>query len=135
MSWKKIIVEDADSVLGNLKVNEFTIKGSNTENTKFIKSESTTTGTTNQIVAMVNSSYVDGVIFDYVIRDNSGLNKRIGTVYVVVGDGVEYTDISTLGIGETENVNFSAIVGNSSISLTINSPESGWVIKVLSKTL
>jgi hypothetical protein len=135
MSWKKIIVEDADSVLGNLKVNEFTIKGSNTENTKFIKSESTTTGTTNQIVAMVNSSYVDGVIFDYVIRDNSGLNKRIGTVYVVVGDGVEYTDISTLGIGETENVNFSAIVGNNNISLTLNSPESGWVIKVLSKTL
>jgi hypothetical protein len=135
MSWKKIIIEDADSILGNLQVNEFTIKGSNTENSRFIKTESTTTGITNQVVALVSSSQVDGVMFDYVIRDNEGLNKRIGTVYVVVGDGIEYTDISTLGIGETESVNFSAIIGNNNIILLINSINPGWVIKVLSKTL
>jgi hypothetical protein len=86
-------------------------------------------------VAAVSATNLDAVFFDYVIKQST-TDMRSGTVMVVTnGSTAEFTEISTLDIGNTSMVILTADVNAGNVRLLALSPTGTWTIRTLVRTI
>lgn len=86
-------------------------------------------------VASVSATGVDAVFFDYVIKQST-TDMRAGTVMVVTnGSTAEFTEVSTLDIGNTSMVILSADINAGNVRLLALSPTGTWTIRTLVRTI
>ena len=86
-------------------------------------------------VASVSATDVDAVFFDYVIKQST-TDMRAGTVMVVTnGTTAEFTETSTLDIGNTSMVILSADINAGNVRLLALSPTGTWTIRTLVRTI
>jgi hypothetical protein len=86
-------------------------------------------------VAAVSATNLDAVFFDYVIKQST-TDMRSGTVMVVTnGSTAEFTEISTLDIGNTSMVLLTADVNAGNVRLLALSPTGTWTIRTLVRTI
>ena len=78
---------------------------------------------------LITGSY-SSAFFKYTLT--KGSNARTGEVMAVWNGGsIQYTDNSTLDIGDTSTVVASAVIVSNSIQFNISTADSGWVLKSL----
>jgi|694.fasta_scaffold03204_10 hypothetical protein len=86
-------------------------------------------------VASVSATNVDAVFFDYVIKQST-TDMRAGTVMVVTnGTTAEFTETSTLDIGNTSMVILTADINAGNVRLLALSPSGTWTIRTLVRTI
>ena len=86
-------------------------------------------------VASTPTSGTDAVFFDYVIKQST-TDMRAGTVMVVTnGTTAEFTETSTLDIGNTSMVILTADINAGNVRLLALSPSGTWTIRTLVRTL
>ena len=86
-------------------------------------------------VAAVSVTNVDAVFFDYVIKQTTA-DMRAGTIMAVTnGSTVEFTETSTLDIGNTSMVTLSADINAGNVRLLALSPSGTWTIRTLVRTI
>ena len=86
-------------------------------------------------VASTPTSGTDAVFFDYVIKQST-TDMRAGTVMVVTnGTTAEFTETSTLDIGNTSMVILTADINGGNVRLLALSPSGTWTIRTLVRTL
>lgn len=84
---------------------------------------------TNNLYTRPTGSYT--AAFSKYTLHNSG-NARSGEFWTVWnGTAVEFTDISTVDIGDTETITFSSAIISSDIQINAIAGSSGWTIKML----
>jgi hypothetical protein len=83
----------------------------------------------NNMFNLITGSY-SSAFFKYTLT--KGSNARTGEVMAVWNSGsIQYTDNSTLDIGDTSTVVASAVIVSNSIQFNISTADSGWVLKSL----
>jgi len=93
-----------------------------------------TSATATTSVASVLKANYSAVFFDFLIKN--GTNVRAGTVTAAYdGTDVEFTETSTVDLGNTSDVTLSVVVGNSTIFLQAVTTSSTWTIKSLIRAL
>jgi len=122
---------------GNNNV-QFRVSGSDTgvliSDVGNLRGFSTTSATATTSVASVLKANYSAVFFDFLIKN--GTNVRAGTVTAAYdGTNVEFTETSTVDLGDTSDVTLSVVVGNSTIFLQAVSTSSTWTIKSLIRAL
>ena len=86
-------------------------------------------------VASTPTSGTDAVFFDYVIKQST-TDMRAGTVMVVTnGTTAEFTETSTLDIGNTSMVILTADINAGNVRLLALSPSGTWTIRTLVRTI
>jgi hypothetical protein len=86
-------------------------------------------------VASTPTSGTDAVFFDYVIKQST-TDMRAGTLMVVTnGTTAEFTETSTLDIGNTSMVILTADINAGNVRLLALSPSGTWTIRTLVRTL
>jgi hypothetical protein len=86
-------------------------------------------------VASISATNVDAVFFDYVIKQST-TDMRAGTVMVVTnGTTAEFTETSTLDIGNTSMVILTADINAGNVRLLALSPSGTWTIRTLVRTI
>jgi hypothetical protein len=111
-----------DIILGNSK-----ITNSTTSPTSGIQTISTQ-------VTSSNGTIYNSAFYNYSIT--SGSNARAGQIISIWnGSQIQYTDVSTLDIGDTTSVAFTSSLSGPNIVLNTVLPSNGWTIKVTSNLL
>ena len=83
----------------------------------------------NNMFTRVTGSY-SSAFFKYSVT--KGSNSRAGEVMVAwAGGALQYTDNSTLDVGDTSGVVASSILSSNSVQFNINTADSGWTLKTL----
>ena len=83
----------------------------------------------NNMFTRVTGSY-SSAFFKYSVA--KGSNSRAGEVMVAwAGGALQYTDNSTLDVGDTSGVVASSILSSNSVQFNINTADSGWTLKTL----
>jgi hypothetical protein len=83
----------------------------------------------NNMFNLITGSY-SSAFFKYTLT--KGSNARTGEVMAVWNSGsIQYTDNSTLDIGDTSTVVASAVIASNAIQFNISTADSGWVLKSL----
>lgn len=96
--------------------------------------ENTDVDTGTETIATVSTTFYDGAFFDYIAKD--GTNYRAGTVMAVWdGSSVEYTDNSTLDIGNTSNVTLAVDISGTDARLRAIVTSDNWNIKAFVRAL
>ena len=86
-------------------------------------------------VATVSVTNVDAVFFDYVIKQST-TDMRAGTVMAVTnGSTVEYTETSTLDIGNTSTVILACDISGGNVRLLAQSPTGTWTVRAFVRTI
>ena len=86
-------------------------------------------------VAAVSVTNVDAVFFDYVIKQTTA-DMRAGTVMAVTnGSTVEFTETSTLDIGNTSMVTLTCDVNGGNVRLLAQSPSGVWTVRAFVRTI
>ena len=134
-----------DTMTGNLVVPiitatniiDNTLSGSTVRNVKVDTTGTLIASTDKQIVSGITGITIvdnidittcDAVVWDYVVKSNAGM--RAGTITGVwSGNTVEYYEISTNDIGNTQNVNLSVNILSGNSRLIINVTSGTWIIK------
>lgn len=94
---------------------------------------SVSAGTTYVIQQKQTGSYL-GVFYDYVVK--SGSNSRIGEVFGTWnGAIIEYTEYSTVNIGNTDQVTMSLVLDGGNVQLLTNSNTTNWTIRAIGRYL
>jgi hypothetical protein len=113
------------TVTGSLSVTGST--SLNYVNTSTYRIDSTTPGTT--IIATIATGSNTSAFVNYTI--NSGVNARAGQFMAVWnGTTTQYTDVSTLDVGDTSAINFTASIVSSNLQISEAGPV-GWSVKML----
>jgi len=113
------------TVTGSLSVTGST--SLNYVNTSTYRIDSTTLGTT--IIATIATGSNTSAFVNYTI--NSGVNARAGQFMAVWnGTTTQYTDVSTLDVGDTSAINFTASIVSSNLQISEAGP-AGWSVKML----
>lgn len=87
-------------------------------------------GLTEVVVATVNASSFPTVFFDYSVKN--GTNMRAGTLIAVYnGTSMEWTETSTVDLGNTSGVTLSADVNGGNIRLKAIATTTGWTVKAM----
>lgn len=87
-----------------------------------------------RVIATVPSATYDATFFDFVIK--KGTNLRSGTLYVVHdGTNVEFTETSTMDLGNTGEVVLSTDISGGNIRLLATTVTDNWIIKTLIRGL
>jgi hypothetical protein len=87
-----------------------------------------------QTIATKSTGSYTSVFYNYTVASAS--NARAGQVMIVWNGGsIQYTDNSTLDIGSTSNVVFTASLSGSNINLTTVLPSNTWTVKTLANFL
>ena len=85
-------------------------------------------------IASVDKVKFTAAFFDYVIK--KGTNIRAGVVYACHdGTNVEFSDVSTVDLGDTSTVTFSAIADSTKMILRATTTTDDWHIKTLIRAL
>lgn len=71
---------------------------------------------------------LDGVVIHYVLGKDE--NKRVGTLILNIGSSVEMSEVSTLDVGDTSGVSFSATKWYSGVYLKVTVPSEDWRIRL-----
>ena len=83
----------------------------------------------NNMFTRVTGSY-SSAFFKYSVA--KGSNSRAGEVMVAwAGGTLQFTDNSTLDVGDTSGVVASSILSSNSVQFNINTADSGWTLKTL----
>ena len=107
------------------------MSGSLTINSSLISNQTTSSISSGTKVVSINptGSYTSA-FYNYTIT--SGSNARSGQVITVWNrNNIRYTDNSTLDIGNTYGVEFTASLNSGNVQLSLIFPSSGWDIKTL----
>jgi hypothetical protein len=79
------------------------------------------------------ASYIAG-FFDYVAYN--GTNRRMGTVYTVHnGSTVEFTETSTLDLGDTTPLDLSVDINSGNVRLIATTSTDNWIVKTLIRAI
>lgn len=120
-----LVFATGSSITGSMVADNLTIGQGLTD---YASIASSTLGS-NTLVAQPTSSYTSA-FFKYTAVN--GTNARAGEVIVVWnGANAQYTDFSTLDIGNTTAVTASAAVSAGNVQLNIQTNTTGWNIKTL----
>jgi hypothetical protein len=120
-----LIFADGSSITGSMIADNITIGSGLTD---YVSIASSTLGS-NTLITQATGSYTSA-FFKYTVVN--GTNARAGEVIVVWnGATAEYTDFSTLDIGNTTAVTASAAISTGNVQLNIQTNTSGWNIKSL----
>jgi len=119
---------------GGNGTNSATFLGSVNVKSARIDWNSVTSATATTMVANVLKATYSAVFFDFLIKN--GTNVRAGTITAAYdGTDVEFTETSTVDLGDTSDVTLSVEVGNSTIFLQAVTTSSTWTIKSLIRAL
>jgi len=93
-----------------------------------------------EVVATVNTGSYDAAWFDYVVKKAGGAHLRAGTVTAVwdaaeAANGVEFTDVSTLDIGDTSGVSFEMDLLDSNARLKATVTTDNWTVKAIVRAI
>lgn len=92
--------------------------------------------TPSEVVASVVLADFAAGFFDYVIYDDPKANMRAGTIQVVwSGIAVQYQEFSTLDIGDTNGVVFSAVINGANLEIVATVSSSNWIVKCMYRVL
>lgn len=120
-----LIFATGSSISGSMIADNLTIGSGLTD---YFNIESSTLGS-NTLAAQPTGSYTSA-FFKYTVVN--GTNARAGEVIVIWnGASTQYTDFSTLDIGNTTAVTASAAISAGNIQLNIQTNTTGWNIKTL----
>jgi hypothetical protein len=87
---------------------------------------------TTSIYSIPTSAYT-GAFFDYTVL---GTGARAGTIMSIwSGTSVQYTDVSTNDIGNTNGVSFFVSLSGGSVILTTSATTNNWVIKTIVRSI
>lgn len=118
------------TVEGNLIVTGSTV----IENITYVPTVTTIYNGTTGSLKTIDASSNDSAFFDYVIRTQDGENKRAGGAIImwkVSAGTVEFTEYSTLDIGDTSQAIVSASIAGSTVDVTVHN-NTGQIIDVKS---
>jgi len=103
-------------------------------NALFVNETSSSLASGSRTVASNATSSYDSGFYKYMIKSES--HARSGQLIVVWnGSSIQYTDYSTLDIGITSNIEFTASLSGANVNITTVFPTNGWTIKTLSTFL
>jgi len=103
-------------------------------NALFVNETSSSLASGSRTVASNATSSYDSGFYKYMIKSES--HARSGQLIVVWnGSSIQYTDYSTLDIGITSNIEFTASLSGANVNITTVFPTDGWTIKTLSTFL
>jgi hypothetical protein len=106
-----------------------------TQQTIFSKQQNIAVGPSISTVAAVTTTNVDAVFFDYVVKQST-TDMRAGTLMVVTnGSTVEYTEVSTLDIGNTSMVYLTADINGGQVRLRAVATSGAWTVRALARTI
>jgi hypothetical protein len=87
-----------------------------------------------EVVAQVSITNHIGVFFDYVAYN--GTNRRAGTVFSVHdGTTVEFTETSTLDLGNTTPLDLSVDISGGNLRLIATTSTDNWIVKTLVRAI
>ncbi len=91
------------------------------------------TGT--EVVAQVVKATYTAAFFDFVIK--KGTNVRAGVVYACHdgSTGIEFTETSTVDLGDTTDVTLSVDLGSTTMRLLATTTSDDWSVKSLIRAL
>jgi hypothetical protein len=85
-------------------------------------------------ICQVDKTLYSSAFFEYNVKSSS--NMRAGTVMAVWdGTNVEFTETSTIDLGNTQGVVFQAIISGSYLVLQAKTTSSGWTIKSIIRAI
>ena len=83
--------------------------------------------------SLPTASY-DTAFFEYSVK--SGSNARAGTIMAIqAGSTVNFTETTTIDIGNTTPVSFTVLVTGSNFALTGSSTSGAWTIKTIVRSI
>lgn len=87
-----------------------------------------------QTIISIPTGSNTSVFFNYTLL--SGSNTRAGQFMTVwSGNQIQFTDVSTLDIGDTTNVILTSSLSGTNVILTTALPSNGWIIKTMANLL
>ena len=93
-----------------------------------------TSATATTAIASVAHATYTAAFFDFVIKN--GTNVRAGTVYACHdGTNVEFTETSTVDLGDTSDVTLNVVISTSYLQLQATTTSSTWTIKSLIRAI
>jgi hypothetical protein len=134
--WKNTnTISSSLTVSGSLNVRNLTVSGSfQVSSSLFQYSDNTDADIGTEVVVTVPTSSYRSAFFDYVVI--SGSNARSGIVFSVWGgSSVEYTELSTNDIGNTNPVSLFAALNGANIELRATTTADNWSVKSLVRML
>jgi len=100
----------------------------------YIETNATTSATATTAIASVAHATYTAAFFDFVIKN--GTNVRAGTVYACHdGTNVEFTETSTVDLGDTSDVTLNVVISTSYLQLQATTTSSTWTIKSLIRAI
>ena len=85
-------------------------------------------------VAQVAHATYTAAFFDFVIK--KGTNVRAGTVYSCHdGTNVEFTETSTVDLGDTSDVSLSVDISGTNMRLRATTTSDNWIVKSLVRAI
>ena len=100
----------------------------------YIDTNSTTSATATTAIASVAHATYTAAFFDFVIKN--GTNVRAGTIYACHdGTNVEFTETSTVDLGDTSDVTLNVVISTSYLQLQATTTSSTWTIKSLIRAI
>ena len=100
----------------------------------YIETNGTTSATATTAIASVAHATYTAAFFDFVIKN--GTNVRAGTVYACHdGTNVEFTETSTVDLGDTSDVTLNVVISTSYLQLQATTTSSTWTIKSLIRAI
>ena len=100
----------------------------------YIETNGTTSATATTAIASVAHATYTAAFFDFVIKN--GTNVRAGTVAACHdGTNVEFTETSTVDLGDTSDVTLNVVISTSYLQLQATTTSSTWTIKSLIRAI
>ena len=118
----------ADAVQSNLDTIAVNVAGISNQSNTDVDSAAAET------IAQVSKSTYTAAFFDFVIKN--GTNVRAGTVYSCHdGTNVEFTETSTVDLGDTSDVSLSVDISGTNIRLRATTTSNNWIVKSLVRAI
>jgi len=111
-----------------------TVTGTALVNNSLLINDTKTASIGVRTLSSIETGSYTSTFYNYTIA--SGSNARSGQVMIVWNGGsIQYTDISTLDIGSTATIVFTASLSGPNLNLTTVLPSAAWTIKTLANLL
>lgn len=125
--WHKLITSGSDASLNSLDASQITISEINGIKYRIYSNNNVQQGTST--LATISTSDGYAAHFDYLIRNNT--NVRAGKIVATwYNSDVQYTDTSTVDIGNTSSIAFTMRVdNNTNVLLEVYTQSGGWTFK------
>ena len=89
---------------------------------------------TNQTIYQINTAIYTSVIFEYNVQKTT--NVRAGIILAVWnGTTLEFTETSTMDIGNTSDISFNVAIGGPNANFRVTTASSGWTVKSIVRSI